>query len=225
MKPIKMAIDGPAGAGKSTIAKQIADKLDIIYLDTGAMYRAIALKCLQNNIDLEDTEAILRLLNNTQIDVEFQNNIQSVILDGIDISDEIRTTEVSNIASYIAKIPDVRKKLASMQRKIGRDKSIIMDGRDIGTYVLPNADIKIFLTASLEERAKRRWLEYRSKGECKDLDFVKREIEQRDRSDSTRKFAPLKKADDAIVIDTTDKSIEQVVDTIMQIINSRISTS
>ncbi|HHW70154.1 MAG TPA: (d)CMP kinase [Clostridiales bacterium] len=225
MKPIKIAIDGPAGAGKSTIAKQIADKLDIIYLDTGAMYRAIALKCLQNNIDLEDTEAILRLLNNTQIDVEFQNNIQSVILDGIDISDEIRTTEVSNIASYIAKIPDVRKKLASMQRKIGRDKSIIMDGRDIGTYVLPNADIKIFLTASLEERAKRRWLEYRSKGECKDLDFVKREIEQRDRSDSTRKFAPLKKADDAIVIDTTDKSIEQVVDTIMQIINSRISTS
>ena len=117
MKPIKIAIDGPAGAGKSTIAKQIADKLDIIYLDTGAMYRAIALKCLQNNIDLEDTEAILRLLNNTQIDVEFQNNIQSVILDGIDISDEIRTTEVSNIASYIVKIPDVHKKLASMQRK------------------------------------------------------------------------------------------------------------
>lgn len=222
MKPIKIAIDGPAGAGKSTIAKQIADRLDIIYLDTGAMYRAIGFKCLQEDIDLKDMQAISELLNNTHIYITFENNSQNIILDGVDISDKIRTTAVSNAASYVATLPEVRKKLVDIQRTIGKDKSIVMDGRDIGTYVFPDADVKIFLTASLEERAKRRWLEYGERGEHKDLDSIIKDIEQRDRSDSTREFAPLKKADDAIVVDTTDKSIEKVVDTIIQIINDRV---
>ncbi len=223
MKPIKIAIDGPAGAGKSTIAKLIADKLDIIYLDTGAMYRAIALKCLENDIDFEDKKSISKLLDNTDLEVAFNHSRQNIILDGVDVSDKIRTTEISNAASAIAALPEVREKLVDMQREIGQERSIVMDGRDIGTYVLPDADVKIFLTASLEERARRRWLEYRNRGEEIDLRQAMKEIEKRDICDSTRDFAPLKKAHDAIVVDTTDKSIAQVVDIIESIIRDRLS--
>lgn len=219
---IKVAIDGPAGAGKSTIAKLIAQKLDILYLDTGAMYRAIAFKYLNTNIDFDDKITMIRLLEDTDLQIIFEHNVQKVILDGVDISDKIRTAEVSNAASRIATLPEVREKLVEIQRAIARECSVVMDGRDIGTYVLPNADVKIFLTASLEERANRRYAEYRVKDEHKTLDDVIAEIKSRDHCDSARDFAPLKMADDAVLVDTTGKSIEQVVDIITDIIDNKV---
>lgn len=221
-KLIRIAIDGPAGAGKSTIAKLLAQKLDIIYLDTGAMYRAVALKCLENNIEIEDQAAMINLLENTNLQVVFENNTQKIILDGIDVSNKIRTTKVSNTASRIATLPDVRKKLVDIQREIAKESSVVMDGRDIGTHVLPNADVKIFLTASLEERANRRYIEYKATGEYKTLDDIMREIEHRDRCDSMRTFAPLKKAEDAILVDTTGQSIKQVTNIIIGIVNDKV---
>lgn len=221
-RPIKIAIDGPAGAGKSTIAKIIAKRLDIIYLDTGAMYRAIAFKYLENNIDFEDKVAMAKLLETTNLQIVFEDGDQRIILDGIDISDKIRTVEISNAASHIATSPEVREKLVELQRNIAKENPVVMDGRDIGTYVLPNADVKIFLTASLKERANRRYAEYNAKSEHKDLADIMREIENRDRCDSMRKFAPLKRADDAILVDTTNKSIGQVADIIIDIIDNKI---
>lgn len=220
---IKVAIDGPAGAGKSTVAKLIAQKLDIIYLDTGAMYRAIAFKYLNTNIDLDDKITMAKLLENTDLQIVFEHSAQKVILDGVDISDKIRTTEVSNTASRIATLPEVREKLVEIQRDIARESSVVMDGRDIGTHVLPNADVKIFLTASLKERANRRYAEYKVRDEHKTLDDVIAEIESRDRCDSIRDFAPLRMAEDAIRVDTTGKIIEQVVDIIIGIIDNKVS--
>lgn len=219
-KPIRIAIDGPAGAGKSTIAKLIARRLNILYLDTGAMYRAIALKCIENNIAIKDREAIEDLLESTELQVIFIDNRQRIVLDGRDISDKIRTTEVSSAASSVAIMPEVRKKLMDIQRDIASKSSVVMDGRDIGTHVLPNADIKIFLTASLEERARRRHAECADKGEDRTLEDIKKEIENRDRCDSTREFAPLKMADDALLVDTTGRSIEQVANIIIDTIDN-----
>lgn len=217
---LTIAIDGPAGAGKSTIAKVISEALNIPYLDTGAMYRAIAYKMLKSNIDLSDHEEVISTLELTDLEVKYHNGKQRIILDDQDVTSLIRTTEVSQAASKVAVIPEVRLKLVEIQRKIARENSLVMDGRDIGTYVLPNASLKFYLTASLEERAKRRWKEMKEKGIEESIESIKQSIKERDDNDKNRSFAPLKQAEDAIVIDTTNKSIEQVSEEILGHINS-----
>jgi len=202
---IRIAIDGPSGAGKSTIAKRIATLLGIDYIDTGAMYRAVGYKLLQNGISLEDTEAVKRMLAQTEIDFTGGN----IVLDGEIVNDRIRTPEVSKMASDCSALPEVREKLVALQKKMGQEKSVVMDGRDIGTNVLPDAEYKFFMTASAAERAKRRWLELKEKGVMADLAQVEADILQRDHNDSTRKLNPLKKAEDAIELDTTGLTVEE----------------
>ncbi len=216
MSRINIAIDGPAGAGKSTIAKFISKKLGIIYLDTGAMYRAVALKAIKEGIDPRDAAVVEPMLPGLDIRIEHGNGEQRIFLDGADVSKDIRTPEVSLGASNIAVIPAVRLAMVKLQREIAEEMDVVMDGRDIGTYVLPNARFKFFLTASSDERAKRRYQELLGKG-SQDISFeeVKRDMEYRDRNDSTREFAPLSKAPDAIEIDTTDMDIEQVIEKII----------
>jgi len=214
-----IAIDGPAGAGKSTIAKAIAKSLKIVYLDTGAMYRAAAYKALQLGIDLLDKTNLASLADNLKIDVQYKNNEQRIILDGEDITESIRTPEISKAASAVAAIPEIRLKLVDIQRSIAKKVNVVMDGRDIGTYVLPDASVKIFLTASVEERAKRRYDELHNKGINDSYADILKDIEERDYKDSTRAFAPLKKAKDAVEIDTTSMSIEEVIERILQIID------
>ncbi len=217
---LTIAIDGPAGAGKSTIAKIISEALNILYLDTGAMYRAVAYKMLKSNVDLDDYKRVIDTLETTDLQVRYHNGKQKVILDDQDVTSLIRTAEVSQAASKVAVIPEVRLKLVAIQRKIARENSLVMDGRDIGTYVLPNASLKFYLTASLEERAKRRWKEMKEKGTEETIESIKQSIQQRDDNDQRRSFAPLKQAEDAILIDTTGKSIEQVSEEILGHINS-----
>lgn len=214
MKKTTIAIDGPAGAGKSTIAKIIAKKLNILYVDTGAMYRAIAYYVLKNKIDPWDADSVIICLDDIMIDIKYRNGKQHVILCDDDVTEKLRTLEVSSAASAVAVIPEVREKLVHIQRNIGMQTSLVMDGRDIGTYVLPNADIKIFLTADVTERAKRRLNELKQKGINTSLEQVKKDIEKRDENDTKREFAPLKMADDAILVDTTKKTIEEVVEEI-----------
>lgn len=216
-KNVAVAIDGPAGAGKSTIAKLISKKLKIVYLDTGAMYRAVALKAIRQNIDTSDGEKLSELVKDINIKVEYIDEEQRIYLDGEDVSDFIRTPEMSLGASNVAVIPEVRIKMVELQRKIASKCSVVMDGRDIGTYVLPNATLKIFLNASIDERAKRRYNEQLSKG-IKDVSFeeVKQDIIYRDKNDSSRAFAPLAKAQDAIELDTTVMSIDEVVVKILE---------
>jgi len=210
MKTIAIAIDGPAGAGKSTIAKLVANKLNIHYLDTGAMYRAVALKVLKEGLDPSNHEEVISVLPSTHIGVTYQYGLQRVYLDGEDVTHLLRQPEVAKAASEVAVIPEVRMKLVELQRSIAQNYSVVVDGRDIGTFVLPNADKKFYLTATLEERSRRRWLEMREKGYDQSLEEVKKELEARDKNDMSRAFAPLRKAEDAILIDTTGKSIEQV---------------
>lgn len=205
MKKI-IAVDGPAGAGKSTVSKIVAAKLGYTYIDTGAMYRAVALKSSRSCEDLVD------IIENTEIELDDRAR---VFLDGADVTKEIRTPEISKLASDVSKFPFVRKKLTELQRKMAERGAVIMDGRDIGTQVLPNADLKIFLTASLEERARRRFEELQSKGQNADLAAVKKEIALRDKQDSEREFAPLKKAVDAILIDSTNLTIDEVAGKIL----------
>lgn len=212
-----IAIDGPAGAGKSTIAKAIAKSLKIVYLDTGAMYRAAAYKALQLGMDLSEKGSLSSLAEKLNIDVVYEDNEQRIILDGEDITGMIRTPEISKAASAVAAIPAVRLKLVEIQRSIAKRVSVVMDGRDIGTYVLPEADVKIFLTASAEERARRRYEELANKGINVSFTDILKDMEERDYNDSTRAFAPLKKAEDAIEIDTTKMSIEEVIHRILQI--------
>ncbi|HHV60362.1 MAG TPA: (d)CMP kinase [Clostridiaceae bacterium] len=216
---IRIAIDGPAGAGKSTIAKIISERLNIRYLDTGAMYRTVALKAIRSGIDTRDRSKISQLMENINLKVLFDKDTQRMYLDGEDVTDLIRSKEVSVGASDVAVILEVRLKLVELQREIARENGIVMDGRDIGTYVLPDAEYKIFLTATPEERAKRRYNEMISKG-VKDisLEAVKNDIEYRDKNDSTRKMAPLKKADDAVEIDTTNMSALEVAEKIISMI-------
>jgi cytidylate kinase len=211
---IRIAIDGPSGAGKGTIAKCIAKRLSIDYIDTGAMYRAFGYKILQNGIGLDDREAVQQLLTQTEIDFAAGN----IFLDGEIVNDKIRTPEVSKMASDCSALPEVREKLVALQKKMGQVKSVVMEGRDIGTNVMPDAEVKIFLTASSAERAHRRWLELREKGENVDLAQVEADIIQRDFNDSTRKLNPLRKADDAIEVDTTGMSIEEVTEKILEVI-------
>lgn len=217
MKKINIAIDGPAGAGKSTISKLLASQLGYIHIDTGAMYRAVGLKVLKSNISPHDSRKIVEILNSTDIQIKLVDGKQLVFLDGEDVTEEIRKPEVSMYASDVSKIREVRERLVKMQQDLAKQKGIIMDGRDIGTYVLPNAELKIFLTATAEERAKRRFLELKQKGYDVDYYQLLDEIKKRDQNDMTREFAPLRVAEDAIVIDSTSLSIEEVLQKVLEL--------
>lgn len=223
MNNIQIAIDGPSGAGKSTIAKSVAKALGILYLDTGAMYRTVALKGLRSGIRLSDGEAVAGMLRDTRIDVLHRDGSQRVLLDGEDVSEDIRTNEVSMGASAVSAHLVVRERLVSLQQDIARRISVIMDGRDIGTKVLPNADIKIFLTASPEARAKRRFHELQEKG-LLDMTYAAllEEIRTRDRNDSSRTHSPLVKAVDAILLDTTELDLEETTNAVMAMIEARM---
>lgn len=216
MGKIAIAVDGPAGAGKSTVAKIISKRLGITYLDTGAMYRAVALKAIKEGIDTKDREKLLKIMDNINIEVKYIEGEQVIYLDGIDVSGQIRTPEVSIGASDVSAIPEVRLKMVMLQRQIASQRDVIMDGRDIGTYVLPDAPYKFFLNASINERARRRYAEQLQKGiDGVTYEDVLKDISYRDKNDSSRNFAPLKKAEDAIEIDTTNMSVDDVVDTIL----------
>lgn len=219
---MKIAIDGPAGAGKSTIAKLLAKKLGILYLDTGAMYRAVGLKAIENGVDVTDETAVKKMLDSTTVDVKSEEGVQHVYLDGKDVTGKIREHRVSKAASDISAVPCVRYRMVDLQREIAARCDTVLDGRDIGTFVLPNAEYKIFLTASVAERARRRYEELKAKGEECTLESVASDIEKRDYNDSHRALAPLRKADDAVEIDTTDLSIEEVADKITALIGGRI---
>lgn len=222
MKTIQIAIDGPSGAGKSTMAKLISQKLGIMYLDTGAMYRALALKAIHQNIDTKDSEKVSELLSDFNISIKYENGSQKVYLNNEDVSDKIRTDEVSMGASNVSAIPAVRKRLVELQQKMASNTSVVMDGRDIGTHVLPNADVKIFLTASVAQRALRRYNEQKEKGILKkSLKEIEKEIEIRDYNDSHRDASPLKQADDAVLLDTSNYTIEESVEKILEIIRSK----
>jgi len=211
-KPINIAIDGPAGAGKSTIARQLANRLGILYLDTGAMYRAVGLKALRTNTDMRSEPDLERMLNQTVLDIQFGPNGQQVILDGVDVTDTIRSSDVSRAASDVSAIPAVRHRLVEMQRCIAEQRDLVLDGRDIGTYVLPDAPFKFFLTADVKERARRRLNDLQARGETNlSLSDVIDEVSYRDQQDSSRSMAPLKQAEDAILIDTTGLTIEEVI--------------
>ena len=213
MKDIfKVAIDGPSGAGKSTIAKAVAKNLGIDYVDTGAMYRAVGYKASSRGVSSEDREAVKHLMEDT--DIDFADG--DIILDGEIINDKIRTPEISKAASLYSAIPEVREKLVEIQRKMGMRKSVIMDGRDIGTNVFRDAEYKIFLTASAKERAERRFEELTAKGQKVDFDEVLRDIEKRDHDDMTRALNPLRKAEDAVEIDTTGLSIDEVIERVLK---------
>lgn len=218
MKEFIVTVDGPAGSGKSTIAKIIAKKYGFTYLDTGAMYRMIALYALENSIDLQDSKAIETMLKNTKLDIVGNQ----FFLNGKDVSDEIRTPRVSAIVSPVSAIKEVRVKLVDLQREISKGKSVILDGRDIGTVVFPSGDVKIYLVASPEERAKRRLKEYEEKGVKADYESVLASIKERDFIDSTRKESPLKKAEDAHEIDSSTMSIDEVVEVISKYIDEKI---
>lgn len=213
-----VAIDGPASSGKSTVAKRIADQLNLIYVDSGAMYRTITYVAIKEHIDLTDQKEIVNALNSVSIEFERTVEGQSVFCNKIDVTDKIRQNDVTNAVSIVAAHPLVREVLVERQRKIALKQNVIMDGRDIGTVVLPDASVKIFLVASVDERAERRHKENKQKGIESDLTKLKQEITDRDYKDSTRKVSPLKKADDAIEIDTTALSIDEVVKKIKEII-------
>ena len=208
----KVAIDGPSGAGKSTIAKAVAKNLGIDYVDTGAMYRAVGYKASSRDVSPEDREAVKHLMEDT--DIDFADG--DIILDGEIINDKIRTPEISKAASLYSAIPEVREKLVEIQRKMGMRKSVIMDGRDIGTNVFRDAEYKIFLTASAKERAERRFEELTAKGQKVDFNEVLRDIEKRDHDDMTRALNPLRKAEDAVEIDTTGLSIDEVIERVLK---------
>ena len=203
---LRVAIDGPGGAGKSTVAKMMASRLGIDYVDTGAMYRAVALKMIENCVGLEDTGKLAKLLSETEID--FSEG--AILLDGRAVNDLIRTQEISKLASYCSALAPVREKLVALQREIGSKKSVIMDGRDIGTNVLTEAEFKFYMTASKEERARRRHKELTEKGQETTFEIVLEDISMRDHNDMTRKLNPLRKADDAVELDTTEMTIEEV---------------
>lgn len=209
-----IAIDGPAGAGKSTIAKMVAKKLDFIYVDTGAMYRAIALYMLRIGVG-KDEAAVAKNVADANVKIAYVNGEQQVILNGENVSGLIRTEEVGNMASFVAKISAVRECLLELQRSLAAQEDVIMDGRDIGTHILPNADVKVYLTASATERAKRRYKELVDKGITCNLDEIEHDIIARDEQDMNREIAPLKQAEEAVLVDSSFMSIEDVVDAIV----------
>lgn len=223
MVTVQIAIDGPAGAGKSTISKTAAKELGYIYIDTGAMYRAVGLAALRRGKNPKVTEEVESILDSFVIEIRHEGGEQRIYLDGEDVSSEIRRPEVSVAASDVAVIPAVRLKLVELQRQLAEKENVIMDGRDIGTYVLPNAKVKIFLTASLEERARRRFEELQQKGDPSTLEEVQKDMAYRDKNDSGRDFAPLKPAEDSIILDTTGNTLEQSVEQILHLIREKIS--
>lgn len=218
-----IAIDGPAGAGKSTIARRAAAEMGFIYVDTGALYRSVAYYCITNGADLNVPESIEKLLPGITPELRFIDGVQHVFVNGSDVSDKIRTPEVSMAASKVSAIPAVRAFLFDLQQKIARENDIIMDGRDIGTVVLPNADLKIFLTASPEARADRRFAELKNKENAPSYEQVLADIIKRDHDDSTRAIAPLKQAEDAVLLDTTSLDLEQSVKAVMDLVKKAVA--
>ncbi len=218
-KIISIALDGPSGSGKSTIAKRLSQKLNILYLDTGAMYRATALKALKLGIDTFDAVGVDTFINDIDLEIKYVDGSQRTYLDGEDVSEKIREPQVSMAASNISSLKNVRLKMVEMQRKIASNISCVLDGRDIGSYVLPNADYKFYITASVEVRADRRYKELKLKGFNVDYEQLKQEIEQRDYNDKNRDFAPLRKADDAVEIDTSFMNIDQVANKVLSYID------
>lgn len=217
-----IAIDGPAGAGKSTIAKKVAKELGFIYVDTGAMYRSMALYFIRNGIKSDEEDRITAVCDNIQVSIDYVNGEQQVMLNGENVNAFIRTEEVSRMTSDTSKYPVVREKLLSLQRELASKKNVIMDGRDIGTCVLPDAEVKIFLTASSAERARRRYAEQVERGiEC-DIEQIEKDIIARDEQDMNREIAPLKQAEDAVYLDSSDMNIEQVVKAIIDIYKSKV---
>ncbi|MBH1942380.1 (d)CMP kinase [Mobilitalea sibirica] len=215
MKHISIAIDGPAGAGKSTIARQIAKELGFIYVDTGAMYRAMALYFIRNDIDSSDSKKIEEACPYVNVSIEYKDGEQLVILNGENVNGLIRTEAVGNMASAASINKSVRLKLVELQQDLAKKANVVMDGRDIGTYVLPGADLKIYLTASTKERARRRWAELKEKGIDADMNEIEKDIESRDFRDMNREFAPLKQAEDAIYVDTSNLTIDEVIQKIL----------
>lgn len=213
----KIAIDGPAGAGKSTIAKLVAKKKGFIYVDTGAMYRGLAVHFLDRGIVPDDRERIVRACEDADVTIRYENGVQQVYLNSENITSRLRTEEAGNMASVSSAIPEVRAKLLELQRSLAEDQNVIMDGRDIGTCVLPDADLKVFLTASVDTRARRRYEELKEKGTACRLEEIAADIEARDLRDTTRETAPLKQAEDAVLIDSSNMTIEEVVDAIVRL--------
>lgn len=220
-KIINIAIDGPGGAGKSTISKAVAKKLDILYVDTGALYRTVGLYVKSKNVDSKDADAVSALLGEISIEVKYENGAQVVYLNGVNHGDAIRTPEMSMYASNVSAIPAVRAFLLETQKQIAKTNSVIMDGRDIGTVILPRADVKIFLTASAEHRAMRRYKELCERGQSVSYESVLNEMNERDAQDSSRKIAPAKPAEDAIFLDNSELSFEESIDAVIKIVNEK----
>jgi cytidylate kinase len=218
----QIAIDGPAGAGKSTIAKKISAKLGWIYVDTGAMYRAIALNCIRNEADPSDEASINSVAEASQVKLEYGENGQQVILNGENVNGLIRNEQVSKMTSSISIYPKIREKMVALQRELAEAENVVMDGRDIGTCVLPNAFLKIYLTASAEERARRRFIEYQEKGISANLEELQKEIVERDERDMNREISPLRQAEDAVLVDSSFMTIDEVVEKIISLYNERI---
>ncbi|MHB9036542.1 MAG: (d)CMP kinase [Armatimonadota bacterium] len=221
-RPI-IAIDGPAGAGKSTVARAVADRLGYVYIDTGAMYRVVALKVIREGIPLSDDAKISMLAKRTEIRFDLIDGVQHVFADGEDVTDAIRTSEATRLSSPVSAIQGVRKRLVELQRIMGAEGGVVMEGRDIGTVVFPNAEVKVFLTASVTERARRRAEQLREMGMDADVDQIAIEIRDRDLRDSSREHAPLKLASGAVLIETDNMSAEQVVDAIVAIHNEKVA--
>ncbi len=213
-----IAIDGPASSGKSTTAKELAKNLEYVYLDTGAMYRACGLQSHKENISLKDIPALTKMMQNIRVEIKYSQPNNIVLLNGEDVSQQIREPHIGKLASDISAIGVVREGMTTLQRKLGKSKGIVMDGRDIGTVVFPNADFKFFMVADIDERAKRRFLEEKARGSQKSFEEVKAELAQRDYNDSHRDIAPLKQAEDAIIIDSTNLTISEQVKKILEII-------
>ena len=223
MNHFNIAVDGPAGAGKSTIAKLVAKELGFVYVDTGAMYRAMALYFLRKGVDPKAAEEIERSCPEVDVTIRYQDGVQQVLLNGEDVSGLIRTEEVGNMASAVSGYMPVREKLVELQKQLAAKENVIMDGRDIGTCVLPEADVKIFLTASVETRALRRYKELEEKGVSCDLEEIMKDIEDRDYRDMHRKISPLKQAEDAVLVDSSDMSVDEVVNTIITLAKERMA--
>ena len=218
-----VAIDGPAGAGKSTLARKLAEKLGFLYVDTGAIYRTVALKALWEKADPADPAQVVPLLEGLEIHVGYEDGVQKMYLEGEDVSAAIRRHKVSGAASQVSAIPEVRSFLLEFQRKLARESSVVMDGRDIGTVVLPNADAKIFLTAAPEARARRRLLELEQRGAAADFDTILRDIKERDYQDEHRPIAPLKQAADAVLLDTTDLDLGLSVSRLLALVKEKMA--
>ena len=216
-----VAVDGPAGSGKGTITKLVGEKRNLVYIDTGAMYRCVTLDCINNNVDYTDIEGIEKVLDKISIELKIEDGIQKVYLNGKDVSQEIREDKVNNLVSEYSAVKEVRDKITPMQQEMGKNQDIIMEGRDIGTVVFPNADVKIFLDCDVKERARRRYIQNQQKGINSTYEEILANIIKRERINSTREVAPFIKAEDAILIDSTNMTIEEVVNRVIEIIDEK----